>query len=150
MKKRMGRVYKYTCFVAIIFILSLFCFSVNVVSEKTETKLRGQSSAAKWGLIKKGWKKVKTTVKKVAKHVKKKANKVKIVFQERVLGKMRTIKDKFVLASAGGGSRAVSGSGKKTRMKKKRHNKLLYKNRFYRNRYKKKYRPSMMQQKRSK
>ena len=43
-----------------------------------------------------------------------------------------------------------SGSGKKTRMKKKRHNKLLYKNRFFRNRYKKKYRPSMMQQKRSK
>ena len=26
------------------------------------------------------------------------------MFQERVLGKMRTIKDKFVLASAGGGS----------------------------------------------
>ena len=89
--------------------MSLFCFSVNVVSEKTETKLRGQSSAAKWGIIKKGWKKVKTTVKKVAKHVKKKANKVKIVFQERVLGKMRTIKDKFVLASAGGGSRAFFG-----------------------------------------
>ena len=50
----------------------------------------------------------------------------------------------------GSGLGSGSGSGKKTRMKKKRHNKLLYKNRFYRNRYKKKYRPSMMQQKRSK
>jgi hypothetical protein len=46
------------------------------------------------------------------------------------------------------GSGSVSVN--KTKMKKKRHNKLLYKNRFYRNRYKKKYRPSMMQQKRSK
>ena len=68
---------------------------------RVEARLRGQNSVAKWGIVKKGVSLIKRAS-KVSKFVKKKARKVKSWFRKSP----KTIKGKFVLTSAGGGSRA--------------------------------------------
>jgi hypothetical protein len=120
----MNRWLKYVALLAIL--LAVICCSGDSSATASKTSLRQQrlfsgrsgKTSVEWGKTKrkKTWEKVKRGAKKIVSAVKtgikKVGGKVKSIVNEKILGNPEdkgTVKEKFVLASSGGGSRAMFG-----------------------------------------